>query len=221
MLRVASRQYGLSDDLLCKNWHDLTAGWHERARRRTLGLQQARSMAATTAAPKGQLNHSDGWRDMTQLISERNRDLDELANIRGELANIQKKIKEITSCVSSTWWFLLMFMFFYPTNNWEDSLWYSIRYGVNFSDVQTDRPKDCDFMRAPLGDKGCSYKAHVQVFDAEGVLVAGENAPIYGSDTKTAKPIVSYDGGKNWDSYSGATVPNPKPISVRVSWVKE
>jgi hypothetical protein len=70
-------------------------------------------------------------------------------------------------------------------------------------------------MRAPLGDKGCSYKAHVRVFNAEGDLVAGEDAPMFGSDTKTGKPIISYDGGKTWDWYSG-TVPNPKPKSVRV-----
>jgi hypothetical protein len=105
---------------------------------------------------------------------------------------------------------------------WTNSLWYSVQYGVGYSDVQTDaKPNDCDFIHAPLGDKGCSYKAHVKVYNADGVLVAGENAPKYGSDTKTAKPIVSYDGGKNWDWYVGTTVPNPKPKSVRVFWVKE
>jgi len=105
---------------------------------------------------------------------------------------------------------------------WSNSLWYAAQYGVGFGDVQTDaKPNDCDFIHAPLGDKGCSYKAHVKVYNADGVLVAGENAPKYGSDTKTAKPIISYDGGKNWDWYIGATVPNPKPKSVRVFWVKE
>jgi hypothetical protein len=98
---------------------------------------------------------------------------------------------------------------------------YSVQYGVGFDDVQTDaKPNDCDFIRAPLGAKGCSYKAHVRVFDADGVAVAGEDAPMYGSDTKTAKPIVSYDGGKNWDWYAGATIPNPKAKTVRVFWEK-
>ena len=36
-LRVASRYYGLPDDLHCENWRDLTADWQERARRQTLG----------------------------------------------------------------------------------------------------------------------------------------------------------------------------------------
>jgi hypothetical protein len=46
-LRVASRYYGLPDALHRESWRDLTADWHERARRWTLGLQQARPMAAT------------------------------------------------------------------------------------------------------------------------------------------------------------------------------
>ena len=67
-------------------------------------------------------------------------------------------------------------------------VWYSVKYGVGFDDVHTDaRPNDCDFIYAPLGDKGCSYKAHVQLSNADDVLVAGDNPPIYANDTKTAK----------------------------------
>ena len=108
------------------------------------------------------------------------------------------------------------------SDKWSNSLWYSVQYGVGFNDVQTDtRPSDCDFLHAPLGEKGCSYKAHVQAFNADGVLVAGENAPKYGNDTKTGKPIISYDDGKTWNWHDGATVPNLKPKSVKVSWTKE
>ena len=87
--------------------------------------------------------------------------------------------------------------FAFSNNGWSNSLWYSIEYGVGFDDVRTDpKPSDCDFMRAPLGDKGCGYKAYVQVFNADGVVVGGLNAPMFGTDTKTAKPILSYDGGE-------------------------
>jgi hypothetical protein len=83
-----------------------------------------------------------------------------------------------------------------------------VEYGVPFDAVQTDvRPRDCDFMMAPLGDKGCSYKAYVQAFNADAVLVAGENAPRYGSDSKTGKPIYSNDGGKTWNWYYGEKTP--------------
>jgi hypothetical protein len=103
--------------------------------------------------------------------------------------------------------------------SWVNSVWYAIEYNVRFNDVQTDaRPRDCDFLTAPLGDKNCSYKAHVQVFTADGVLVAGDNAPTYASDAKTGKPIISYDGGKTWDWSTG---PNLKPKFVRVFWVRE
>jgi hypothetical protein len=105
---------------------------------------------------------------------------------------------------------------------WFNSAWYSVEYRVGYGDVHTDaRPKECDFLHAPLGDKGCSYKAHVQVFNADSVLVAGDNAPKYGNDSKTAKPIISYDGGKTWEWYNGAAIPDRKPKSVNVSWVME
>jgi hypothetical protein len=108
----------------------------------------------------------------------------------------------------------------FSNDSWNNSLWYSVLYHVGFGDVQTDaEPDDCDFLRAPLGYKGCSYKAHVKILNADGVQVAGEGAPKY-RNTKTAKPIVSYDGGKNWNSYEGV-VPDLKPKSVRVFWVKE
>jgi hypothetical protein len=109
----------------------------------------------------------------------------ELAEVRGELAKIREQIKGIGSTISSLG--IGIFVFYLLSYSWTDSLWYSVRYGVEFRDVQMERPHDCDFMRAPLGDKGCSYKSHVQVFNAEGELVAGENAPKYGSDTKTGK----------------------------------
>jgi hypothetical protein len=111
---------------------------------------------------------------------------------------------------------------FLAFTNYGNALWYSLKYKVRMSDVQMDaKPNDCDFMYAPLGDKGCSYKSHVEVYNADGELVAGDGAPKYGTDTNTGKPIISYDGGKNWDWYIGTTVPNAKRKSVRVFWVKE
>jgi hypothetical protein len=107
-------------------------------------------------------------------------------------------------------------------DKWSNALWYSFEYGVAFNDVQTDtKPTDCDFLHAPLGLKDCTYTPHVKVFNGEGFLVGGENAPSYGSDTKTGKPIISYDGGKSWNWNEGATTPNPKPKTVRVLWIRE
>jgi hypothetical protein len=49
---------------------------------------------------------------------------------------------------------------------WMNKLRYSIWYSVDDSQViQTDKkpPSDCDFLKAPIGNKGCQYKKHVEV----------------------------------------------------------
>jgi hypothetical protein len=113
-------------------------------------------------------------------------------------------------------------LYFFVPASWTNGAWYGVRYNVEPGKVDTDpRPKDCDFIHAPLGDKGCSYKAHVRAYNAAGVLVGGEDAPKYGHDTKTGKPILSYDDGKTWDWYSEAKVPDPTVASVRVFWLRE
>lgn len=114
----------------------------------------------------------------------------------------------------------VMFYIFAPAS-WTNGVWYGVEYGVSPSKVDTEpKPKDCDFIHSPLGDKGCSYKAHVKAYNAADVLVAGEYAPKYGHDTKTGRPIISYDEGKTWEWYSEATVPDPKVASVKVFWLK-
>jgi hypothetical protein len=53
-----------------------------------------------------------------------------------------------------------------------------------------------------------------------GAWVAGDDAPKYGHDTKTGKPIVSYDNGKSWSWLQESNIPEPKVDKVLVSWVK-
>jgi hypothetical protein len=110
------------------------------------------------------------------------------------------------------------FLYFYD-DGWVNSLLYSFKYGVGFSDVYTySKPSDCNFMLSPVGSKGCYYASRVRLLNAEGVEVTGENPPIYGSDPGTGKPLISYDNGKVWQFNEGA--PDLKPHSVRVSWVR-
>jgi len=112
-------------------------------------------------------------------------------------------------------------VYFFAPASWTNAVWYGVKYKVGLSEVHTDaKPTDCDFMHAPLGNKDCSYVAHVKAYNAKGVLVAGEDAPKYGRDTKTRDPIVSYDGGKNWDWYPG-DFPDLTVASVQVFWRKE
>ena len=99
--------------------------------------------------------------------------------------------------------------------------WYSLRYGLSPENVHVDaKPTDCDFLTAPLGIKGCSYKTSVRALNLAGAWVAGDGAPKYGRDTKTGKPILSYDNGKSWNWLQEANIPDLKVDKVLVSWVK-
>jgi hypothetical protein len=99
--------------------------------------------------------------------------------------------------------------------------WYSLKYSVFPDAVHIDaQPSDCDFMHAPLGSKGCHYKAVVTAYNATGAVVGGDDAPKYSHDTKTGKPIISYDNGKTWDWLTAGDVPDPVIKSVIVTWVK-
>jgi hypothetical protein len=63
-------------------------------------------------------------------------------------------------------------------DGWNDRLWYSLKFGVSYDQVHiAAKPKDCDFMHAPLGDKGCYFQAIVAARNATGAVVAGDNAP--------------------------------------------
>jgi hypothetical protein len=48
-----------------------------------------------------------------------------------------------------------------------DEAWYSWQYDVPSSNVRVSpKPRDCDFITAPLGAKNCHYKPHVSVLNA-------------------------------------------------------
>ncbi len=53
-----------------------------------------------------------------------------------------------------------------------NTAWYSLEYGVSPDKVHINaKPTDCDFMRAPLGSKGCHYQAAITAYDAGGLLL--------------------------------------------------
>jgi hypothetical protein len=102
-----------------------------------------------------------------------------------------------------------------------NNLWYAARYLLPPDKVIVEnKPTDCDFLRAPLGTKGCHFEAVVTAYNAAGVVVGGTTVPKYGSDIETGKPIVSYDDGKNWDWSLGTDVSDPKVAKVTVAWSK-
>ena len=58
-----------------------------------------------------------------------------------------------------------------------NAIWYGVEYNVSFNKVYTsNKPPDCDWSYAPIGRKGCYYKAVVSAFNAAGELVGGDRA---------------------------------------------
>jgi hypothetical protein len=97
----------------------------------------------------------------------------------------------------------------------------SLRFSVSPENISIEpKPHDCDYNRAPLGDKGCHYEPAVTAYNAAAEVVGGDHAPKYSHDTNTGKPIVSWNYGKTWDWYSGTEIPDQKIKSVVVTWSK-
>lgn len=89
-------------------------------------------------------------------------------------------------------------------NIWNSKTILSARYDVATDQITIDaEPHDCDFLRAPLGVKGCSYTRQIEVIKT-GTNAAGEH-------------FVTYDDGKTWS-------PDPEKnakSAVVVWWKKE
>ena len=57
------------------------------------------------------------------------------------------------------WWVLPWDDTSYASNRWLMQAYYAASYSVPMEQVTIyPRPTDCDFLTAPLGSKGCSYK---------------------------------------------------------------
>jgi hypothetical protein len=74
----------------------------------------------------------------------------------------------------------------FPESPWA----FALRYSTDGEHVQVlPKPADCDFLRAPIGLKGCHYRKSVQVTR-------------YSKDARTNQPMVPYDDGHSWSALS-------------------
>jgi hypothetical protein len=83
--------------------------------------------------------------------------------------------------------------------------------GVDLDRVMVEkRPHDCGFLAAPLGAEYCEYEREVST--------------IQWATSQTGNPIISYDDGKTWTTFTpGATDMVPKVPTVQkllISWKK-
>lgn len=100
---------------------------------------------------------------------------------------------------------------FLLTDQWHSAWRYAWSYGIDSSHVSIEKkPDDCNFLKAPIGEKDCHYERVVSTVEI--------------SMSTSHSPIESFDGGKTWSEYTpdpGTTVPPyPAVINVTVTWDK-
>lgn len=94
--------------------------------------------------------------------------------------------------------------FFLPDNS---ELKYAFLYRTSLANVTVvDRPTDCDWNRAPFGNKACHYKKSVSTTQW--------------AQSTEGKPIVSSDKGKTWTESTPASWVKLPSKYVFVGWDK-
>src|ERR1017187_426405 len=88
---------------------------------------------------------------------------------------------------------------------WDSKAMLSVRYDTPMASIFIeDEPHDCDFMRAPLGVKGCSYPRETNVVKT-GVNASGQH-------------VVTYDDEKTWTLLDD---PSQVHAGIYISWKKQ
>jgi hypothetical protein len=94
---------------------------------------------------------------------------------------------------------------------WHAKWRYSATYSISSSEVYVqDKPHDCAFLAAPLGEKYCHYERTVSI--------------TRWATSQTGNPIVSNDDGKTWSSFdpAGEKVPQYSTVkAVYIGWEKK
>jgi hypothetical protein len=94
---------------------------------------------------------------------------------------------------------------------WVNKFRYAVWYSVDCSQVKQSEdkpPHDCDFLKAPVGSKGCHYDKTVTY---EHIIAS--------HDTNTNRSIVSYDEGKTWSWNDGEYAVSASK-TVYIGWQK-
>ena len=101
--------------------------------------------------------------------------------------------------------FMYMLISGWVGNMWNSKSILAMRHSVPTGKVIIEEmPHDCDFLRAPLGVKGCSYIRETSVVKT-GVNAAGQH-------------VVTYDDGKMWTPIDD---PSQIQTGVFVMWRKQ
>lgn len=134
-----------------------------------------------------------------------------LDDVCERLDRIEETLKDTHSGLVGLVWtaLLLIALFVWIPDLWHSKTRYAWSYDVNSDHVTINkRPTDCDFFRAPMGNKGCEYKRQVS-----SIQVRTDSSGLARGPVRE----VSYDGGKTWSV--DTSVPPTQPL-VMISWAK-
>jgi len=132
---------------------------------------------------------------------------------------VETAVARVEAAVSGKWstvqWagaiFIGIFLWSLPGTIWHAKWRYAATYDIPSSQVYVqDKPHDCAFLAAPLGEKYCHYERTVSV--------------TRWATSQTGNPIVSYDDGKTWSSFdpAGEKVPQYSTVkAVYIGWEKK
>ena len=130
----------------------------------------------------------------------------DLQSLRATLEEILSTLKSRSRSEMLGLFWLFIFIFLLESwpgstlDRWTDKTWYTFRYDAAVANITVEkRPLDCDFLHAPLGSKGCTYKKHARVFGDK------ERQALIRQTTNTE------------EQQTHATQPN----SVTISWERE
>src|SRR5262249_40881632 len=131
-----------------------------------------------------------------------------LNDVCQRLDSIEHTIRENRSSFACVWVLVVGWLVVAGFSDfWHSKLRYSLWYNISSDQITIEkRPTDCDFFRAPLGDKGCRYERQVRA-----VRVKTKYIDLWSGSVN----YVSFDDGKTW-TVDDSTPPR-KP-GVMISW---
>jgi hypothetical protein len=137
----------------------------------------------------------------------------------GAADRIEAAVERVEAAIKDKWstfqWvgimFIGVFLWSLPGTIWHAKWRYAAAYGIPSSQLYIqDKPHDCAFLAAPLGEKYCRYERTIST--------------VHWAKSTEGNPIISYDDGKTWSNFdpTGESVPRYSTVkAVYIGWEKK
>lgn len=142
-----------------------------------------------------------------------------IEGVERAVEQVETAVARVETAVKDKWstaqlvvvMFVGVYLWSLPGTIWHAKWRYAASYDVPSSQIYIqDKPHDCAFLAAPLGEKYCHYERTVSI--------------TRWATSQANTPIVSYDDGKTWSSFdpAGEKVPQYSTVkAVYVRWEKK